>query len=528
MGNTKNVKILIVHIDGNKEDITIDNIVTKIIIVIGNVINIHLTVDDKETLVFHRTFNFDNESGLAIGDKFEDLKPTYTLIKTDNVFPDVFEREQVKNAGIVFVTERNRASLLSGQGYTYIIDPKQSLNTFKDAGIVAFRNNLTYEPEVTRNISIIHGRPVKFKQIIETEKVNPNCNIMMDMSIDELKSFIEHRYIRSFETGIHSAPTHGQGFSLIDDLGKSISPARSLLTKIISDPTLLNELAYKIDNPFTFAFVKRRNPDTYQLLSYNIINNLGQLCEDNGLVPEKLKIILASKRERELDLSRENRCKELLASVHPGEMFLREYPRIDPFSTKRNAIRNSFAPPSITTVNQEDMVDKTVIDFIQQKRQMKIDKPGTYLIENANFVSVSIEAINVDIYVRECGLLFVKAKDSNIQSRLHIIGNIHSLMCYEKCEVICYFSIMNNTNNDYLFCTENETDCVGRFFDGSVTQFVSEFHNEQSGSKAVSLVPINPTLLPKPTTTRVKNLCHQETRNITNKSLVHIDNITQL
>jgi hypothetical protein len=531
----KDAKILTVHIDGQKEDITIDNTISKLIIVIGNVINIHLTLDDPNTVVFHRTFNFGDDSGLVVGDKFDDLKPTYNLIKGDNVFPEVFQREEVKSAGIIFVTERNRSSLLSGQNYSYIIDPGQSLNAFKDAKIVAFRNNLTYEPEITSNISVVHGKPTKFKQVIESEKTQPGCIIMMNMSIDELKSFIEHRNIRSYETTIHSTPTHGQGFSLIDDIGKSISPARTLLMKKIDDLALLDELVYKIDNPFTFAFVKKRNPDTYKLLTYNIISHLGELSEDNGLVPEKLRIILASKKERDLDQARENRCKELLSTVHPGEQFIREYPRIDAFSTKRNAIRSSFS----------EINEKTISDFIQQKQQVRIDKPGSYLIENSNFVTINVETINAEMYVRDCGLLFVRNNDRSIQSRLHIIGNVHTIMCCEKCQVVCYFAVttteMREANGEtYLFCSENETDTIGRFFDdreacermrSDATPFIHQYRqflNDANSSNSKLLTPVTVDNLPKPTITRVKSLYHEETRNITNKSLVHIDNIIQL
>lgn len=521
-------KILTVHIEGQKDDITIDNTNTKLIIVIGNVINIHLTLDDPRTVVFHRTFNFGDDSGIVVGDKFEDLKPTYTLIKGDNVFPEVFQREEVKSAGIVFVTERNRASLRSGQDYSYIIDPGHSLNTFREAGIVAFRNSLTYEPEITQKISIIHGKPTKFNQVIDSERIKPGDIVMMNMSIDELKSFIEHRHIRSYETGIHSAPTHGQGFSLIDDIGKSISPARTILAKRIDDLALLDELVYKIDNPFTFAFVKKRNIDTYKLLTYNIIGHLGQLSEDNNLVPEKLRIILASKKERDLDQAREKRCEELSSNVHPGEQFIREYPRIDAFSTKRNAIRSIFAV-------SDKGSEKAISDFMQQKQQVKLDKPGTYLIENSNFVTINVETTGVEIYVRDCGLLFVRNNDPSIQSRLHIIGNVHTIMCCEKCQVVCYFAVTTNDMREangetHLFCSENETDAIGRFFDDAtpfMVQYRQYLANGNVGSTK-SLTPVATDKLPKPTITRVKNLYHEETRNITNKSLVHIDNIIQL
>ena len=55
----KCAKIITVHKSTNDDkEITIDNTNTKLIIVIGNVQNIRLTMDDPETIVYHRTFNY--------------------------------------------------------------------------------------------------------------------------------------------------------------------------------------------------------------------------------------------------------------------------------------------------------------------------------------------------------------------------------------------------------------------------------------------------------------------------------------
>ena len=112
----------------------------------------------------------------------------------------------------------------------------------------------------------------------------------------ELKSFVEHKHIKNYETGDSSFET----VSRFSDYNRGISPARHILVDKISDPTKLDELVFKIDNPFTFAYVKKRNSHTYQLLIYNVISNF-EACgntNDKDLIAEKLRIILASRRKR--------------------------------------------------------------------------------------------------------------------------------------------------------------------------------------------------------------------------------------
>jgi hypothetical protein len=556
----RDAKILTLYVSGNKDTVDIDNRVTKLILIIGNVSNIRLTVDDSETIVFHRTFGFADESGLVIGDKFDDLKPTYHLFSNDNPYPEVFP--DVAKYGIVMASERNRQSLLSGSGYSYILDTKLSLNAFREASIVAFRNNSVYEPEVTANISVVHGHPEKFKSVVEAETKNPREVIMVDMSHDDLKSFVEHPKIKSYEASVilvastcvaskeepdarpttvdaiatvvettdvvqpwlldvtssvlvtplakTSSPKTLQGYSIADGLSKSISPARHILNKFIrDDQAKLDELAYKVDNPFTFAFVKKRNHQTYQLFLYNIISNGGEAEDDNTLIPEKLRILLASKREKELDLFKEQRYRELVQGSAPSRAFLREYPRIDAFSTKRNAIRT-----------QEN--SQIVSEFCDQKKSFGIESSGSYLFESYGFLVLHVATLgaNANIYIRECGLVFVK---SETPINLHIVGNVHTIFAAKETTVTCY-CIPKQDFDSYLFCTENETDEIGRFFDNQNIEHFEKLYKEEKKNIDDTVVAQTVPSVPDIAIAKIKSLYCDITK-IVGRSLVHIDSI---
>ena len=176
-------QIITVHKSTNDDkEITIDNTNTKLIIVIGNVQNIRLTMDDPETIVYHRTFNYQNMKQVSLLETRLIIRPIYRQVKNSVAFPEVFS--EVSQYGIATVTERNRETLSSGAGWRYIIDTKLTLNSFRDAGIVAFANNSTYEPEITKRTSIIYGKPDKFKGVNEIEIREQGDIIMADMSID--------------------------------------------------------------------------------------------------------------------------------------------------------------------------------------------------------------------------------------------------------------------------------------------------------------------------------------------------------
>ena len=507
-------KIITVHAS-SADEIVINNTNTKLIIVIGNVQNIRLIMDDPETIVYHRTFNYQDETGIIIGIEIDNLKPIYVQIKNSIAFPEVFS--EVSQYGIATVTERNRETLSFGAGWRYIIDTKLTLNSFRDAGIVAFANNSTYEPEITKRTSIIYGKPDKFKGVNEIEIREQGDIIMADMSIDELKSFVEHKHIKSYETGDSSFP---DGFTTFSDYNRGISPARHILVDKISDPTKLDELVFKIDNPFTFAYVKKRNSHTYQLLIYNVISNF-EACgntNDKDLMAEKLRIILASRRERELDKFREIRHNELENTFCPDQAFIREFPRVDPFASKRVDIRNS----------EERMESQTSIvnEFLKQKKTFVLNSPGNYVFENQYFLSVLIEAPNVQVFVKDCGLLFVSpGRSINVSGmKLHIIGSIHTIFCHPECEVVCYF-VHHNTHG--LFYTESETDDIGKFFDSYDEAFFHKQFRMTSNNNACSSETPNAQPLPRPNMTKVKNLHCNPTR-IVGGSLAHIDRIIDI
>ena len=90
-------KLLTVHAS-SADEIVINNTNTKLIIVIGNVQNIRLIMDDPETIVYHRTFNYQDETGIIIGIEIDNLKPIYVQIKNSIAFPEVFS--EVSQYGI--------------------------------------------------------------------------------------------------------------------------------------------------------------------------------------------------------------------------------------------------------------------------------------------------------------------------------------------------------------------------------------------------------------------------------------------
>lgn len=506
----KEAKVLIVHSDGELNELEIDNKTTKLIIVIGNVLNVKLSIDDEETIVFHRTFNYNNETGIVVGDKYDDTKPTYHLFKNNNPFPDIFEKDVVKESGIVFATEKNRQSLLSGNGLVYIIDTQMSLNTFREAGIVAVKNNSVFQAEITRNITIIHGKPTKFKSVNEIETKNQGDIIMTDMSIDDLRSFLEHPHIRSYEPNTTNQSTE-IGYSIADDYSKGISPARHILSSIIKDEEMLDEYSFKIDNPFTFAFVKIRNPSTYNLFIYNVISKHGQSTNDNSLISQKLAILLPSRRERNLDLARKNRYEELQQLTSPPQGFMKEYPSMSAYADKRNTIREG-----------EEERNKTISDFTQQKKSFKITEDGNHLFENIFYLDILVSSY-CEIYVRNCGLVFIRTEDTTSFS-CHIIGNIHTIMVPRNCIIKCYF--VGKELGNGLYCDETETDDVGMFFDDfDENLFTNEYKLSDTFLRDLAITSQSITALPNPRNTKIKNLFTKSKVSIVNRSLACIDKI---
>ena len=512
----KQAKILTVHKDSNTsiDEIVLDNTITKVFIVVGNVQNIRLTLDDKDTIVYHRTFGYNDETGIVIGEEIDNLKPEYHLIKSDIAFPEV--SDVIRQYGIVFATEANKQSLLSGEGFYYIIDTMHSINGFRDAKIVAFRNNTTYEPEITKNVTIVYGKPSRFKGINEIEKVTQSDIIMANMSSDELKSFVEHSHILSYESAI---PDACDGYSTASDYTRGISPARHILTpRMGANIVTLDITVFKVDNPFTFAFVKKRNPHTYELLRYNVIAGLENCSNDSELMKEKLRIITASRQEQELDAFRETRHDELVQGSYPDVVFLREYPRIDPFATKRIGIR-------LVESNLSDVQSETTKEFMKQRKNYVVQKPGNHLFTGYNFLSVFVEASDVELYVKDCGLLFITIVGMKSNVRLHIIGNIHTVFCDRECSILCYF-VPHISHS--LFYTENDTDDVGKFFEEYDVQHYMKLFRSSGRREIETATKSDPTSsLPRATMTKVKNLYCNSTL-IKGKSLVKIDNIVEL
>jgi hypothetical protein len=434
-----NARILTVYVSGFASEIRIDNTTTKIILVVGNVQNIRLTNDDSDTIVFHRTFEFEDEKGIVIGDEYSNLKPKYYPFDIAIKFPEAFDL--VRQFGITYAGEHNRKSLQAGNGYSYIIDTEKSLNSFRDAKTVAIMNNSTLDPEIlnTNNLLILHGKPSDFKGLQERESRGEV--LLADMSQEETKSFIEHRAIKGFD---HET-TANEGFSRLDDYLLGISPARGILRGKVPDERL-DDLCFQIDNPFVFAYVKQRNPDNYQLYLLSVIENLGA---DVGaeLQGERLSVLLQSHRSCALDEFHLKRYRELKRGSAPLIPFQKEYPRIDPFAIKKSQIRN-----------ETDGWNQLTETFFQQAKNYTITIPGNYQFQNKYFVQVWVYS-NSELYIRDCGLVMVHCNDSSIKCCLHIVGKAHTIIA-SNCEVQCYFK-QDEIPEDYLFCTEEIADDVG-------------------------------------------------------------------
>jgi hypothetical protein len=233
---------------------------------------------------------------------------------------------------------------------------------------------------------------------------------------------------------------------------------------------------------------------------------------------EKLRIITASQMERELDTFRETRHDELVRGNCPDAVFIREYPRIDPFAVKRINIR--LAEDSLETSESE-----ATKEFLKQRKDYVIRQSGNHFFSGNTFLSITIDdASNVDVFVKDVGLLFVSiasGKQSNV--RLHIIGNIHTVFCDKECQVICYF-VPHISHS--LFYTEHDTDDVGKFFDNyDKEEYLTLFRSTGANKEGEISSPTAQT--PRPSMTKVKNL-HCNPKLIKGKSLVKIDNVIEL
>lgn len=524
--DVKQAKILTVHVQGNKESIRIDNTLTKLVLVIGNVQNIELTVDCPETIVFHRVFDFGDECGLVVNDVFDGLKPAYTCFRENCCYPEVFSK--VVEYGIGFVDESNRSGLLSGNGWRYLQDTKNLLNCFKDAKIVAIRNNSELDPELggMKNSLLVFGQPATFRKLEDIKPSVSNAQaglLLADMSQEAVNCFLENSSVKGFDYFSRNGREVMEGFSVFSDYGKGISPCRHLLRQVNLSGDILDEIVYKVDNPFTFAYVKRRKTDGYRLLTYGVLKAIGA-GNDHNLASEKLKVVLACPREKTIDAFHRDRYLELKKANCPEAPFQRELPRIDAFSAKRLAILKA---------SSEQTADIDSL-FADQRKNFVLRQSGVYEFSNLYNVRVwnegtlkSEERNVVDLYFRDCGLVFVYNKESSLACRIHIVGKVHTLLCSPSCHVVCYFVHEKSSFTDYLVCSE-KTEEVGMYpLEIDRKALSADFKNSlRPDLSAKNEIAIN-VKPPKPSLTRVCNLfCNVD--NLSGASLAHIDNLVHV
>jgi hypothetical protein len=430
--HVKQAKILTVYSEP-ADTIEIDNTITKLIIVFGDVLNIKLTLDDPETTVYHRVFSITDETGLKVGDRIENLLPRYHLFNNSIPFPEVFENPIVKQAKIAYAIDRQ--ALRDGSGFSYILDTTQGINGFKGATIVAIRNCSLFKPEIlkNKNLLIVNGNPESFNHLIEEPFASSEI-LMADMSQESIKSFIDHKDIKGYD---FSNPTLNieRGFSTLEDYSKGISPARHLLIRRCPKE-LLDEIVFKIDNPFTFAYPKKRDSNRYNLMIYSLMRN----PENTENTSEKISILYASKKSIATDIFNEMRQKELLKLAQLIKPFCREYPNINPFSTKRNLIRSdNFGN----------------FDDLKNGRRNLITNGGSYEFQDCHNLCIWNQDANSDIYLKNCGFVMIHNNDSSFKCRIHIVGCVHSIIVNPSCEIICYFKRKHNPI-DYLLCQHDD------------------------------------------------------------------------
>lgn len=478
----------------------VDNTHTKVIYVVGNVQNIRLTVDDEDTVVYHRTFAYSDQCGLVIGDNYNDdgsLKPRYYRASHDMTCPAVFDI--VRKHGIGFVDDADKTSFQNGDGWLYLLHPSSALNVLKGARIVAIRNNSAFDPEVEnmRNTLIVHGQPTSFRNQDEGVKNNDRVRrdgdvLMADMSTDAVRSFLFDDHVGGYDY----KPKVIDGFSTAIDYNLGISPARRILMKAGLEPEVVDELSFKIDNPFTFAYVKRRRPENYRLLMYAVLRN-PEITSEGNMATAKLKIVYASEREKTIDAFSRDRFLAIRKSSAPEWPFIRERPRIDPFSERRMAI-----------VRQADDMTKT---HASQRKNFVIRGGGKYSFTDLYNVYIWNEGgrpdddVAVDLYIANCGKVFVHNREKSLTCRIHVVGKVHTLMCSSSCGVVCYCVHEQDAFTDYLVYSD-ETEDIGMFVDTDDDTLFNDF----TGSRTPGLAQVNETpstVLPsKFSTTRIRCL----------------------